>query len=236
MKSLLLVCIFALSLTPGYAQSDSIYTEKPAAKQFFRHQVIPLGLITGGALLNIGTIKNRIEDAIPQTDNGIDDYLQYTPIAQMYLFDAMGIKHLNTVFDQTKYMLITQLVSGALTQGLKKITRVTRPTGADNSFPSGHTTLAFAGATVLYHEFIDTDPWLAYSGFAFASATGCLRLTNRAHWLPDVLTGAGIGLLTGNLVYYLKPLRKLQFSSGNNKKISFYPAVGYQSFSLACTF
>lgn len=231
MNKILYLFIFVFTYSSVSAQNDSI----PSEKHFFKHQIIPVGLITTGALLNIGTIKNKIEDAIPETNNGIDDYLQYTPIAEMYLFDAMGIKHQNSVFDQTKYLLITQLISGMVTQGLKKATKVTRPTGADNSYPSGHTTLAFAGATVLYHEFIKTDPWLAYSGFAFATATGCLRLTNRAHWLPDVLTGAGIGILTGNLVYYFKPLKKLQLSSGN-KKISLIPMAGYKSFSLACTF
>ncbi|MDP2338890.1 MAG: phosphatase PAP2 family protein [Bacteroidota bacterium] len=235
MKSLLLVFILALNFTSSYAQTDSIHSEKPGRKQFLKQQVVPLSLVLTGSLLNIGTIKNRIEDAIPETNIGLDDYLQYSPMAQMYLYDALGFKHQNSVFDQTKYLVITQLISGIVVQGLKSATKVSRPTGANNSFPSGHTTFAFAGATVLYHEFIDTDPWLAYSGYFVATATGCLRMTNRAHWLPDVLTGAGIGILTGNLVYYLKPLKKLQFSSGS-KKISFSTALGYQSFSLACHF
>ncbi|MFY9152893.1 MAG: phosphatase PAP2 family protein [Prolixibacteraceae bacterium] len=235
MRKFIYLIILIFNVSTLSAQNDSIASVKLNQNNFLRHQIIPVGLITTGALLNIGTIKNRIEDAIPETNNGVDDYLQYSPMAEMYLFDALGIKHKNNIFDQTKYLLITQFVSGIVTQGLKKATKVTRPTGADNSYPSGHTTLAFAGATVLYHEFIDTDPWLAYSGFAFATATGCLRMTNRAHWLPDVLTGAGIGILTGNLVYYFKPLKKLQLSSGN-KKISFLPMAGYKSFSLACTF
>lgn len=235
MYKIIYLFILIFTFSSASAQNDSIPSAKQEQKDFFRQQILPIGLITTGALLNIGTIKNRIEDAIPETNNGVDDFLQYTPMAEMYLLDVLGIKHQSSVFDQTKYLLITQFVSGMVTQGLKKITKVTRPTGADNSYPSGHTTLAFAGATVLYHEFIDTDPWLAYSGFAFATATGCLRLTNRAHWLPDVLTGAGIGIITGNLVYYFKPLKKLQLSSGNNK-ISFIPMAGYKSFSLACTF
>lgn len=231
MKKILYLLISMFTFSSVFAQHDSI----PREKKFISHQVLPLGLITTGALLNIGNIKYKIEDAIPETNNSIDDYIELAPVFQMYLFDAMGIKHQNNIFDQTKYLIITQFVSGMVTQGLKKVTKVNRPTGADNSYPSGHTTLAFASATVLYHEFIGTDPWLAYSGFAFATATGCLRMTNRAHWLPDVLTGAGIGILTGNLVYYFKPLKKLQLSSGK-KKMSFIPMAGYKSFSVACTF
>ena len=118
---------------------------------------------------------------------------------------------------------------------MKKITAVTRPTGAPESFPSGHTTFAFTNATVLFHEFKDTDLWLAYSGFVVATATGCLRLTNNAHWLPDVVTGAGIGILSVNVVYWIEPLKKLQISSGK-KKVSFLPMVGYKSFALAANF
>ncbi len=235
MKSIIFSLIFVFSFQTTFAQSDSIQIKTNKRKSFLKHQIVPLSLITVGSLLNIGTIKNSIEDALPKTSITLDNYTQYAPMAQMYLYDALGFKHKNTVFDQTKYLLITQFVSGVVVLGLKKTTKVERPTGADTSFPSGHTTLAFAGATVLYHEFIDTDPWLAYSGYVVATATGCMRLTNRAHWLPDVLTGAGIGILAGNLVYYIKPFKKLQFSSGSNK-ISFFPAIGYKSFSLACNF
>jgi membrane-associated phospholipid phosphatase len=87
----------------------------------------------------------------------------------------------------------------------------------------------------LFHEYKDTEPWIAYSGFVVATATGYLRMTNNLHWLPDVVAGAGIGMLTANVVYRLEPLKKLQFSS-KGKKVSFLPLVGYKSFALACTF
>ncbi|HZL08441.1 MAG TPA: phosphatase PAP2 family protein [Prolixibacteraceae bacterium] len=232
MKSLLIVFVFALSMTSSYAQIDSICSEK---QHFLKHQVLPLGLITTGVLLNIGNLKETIHNHTPMTNTTLDNYLQYVPEAQMYLFDAVGIKHLNNVFNQTKYLLISQLASGIIVHALKNTTKITRPNGAQSSFPSGHTTVAFVNATVLYHEFKNTDPWLAYSGFAVATATGCLRMTNNKHWLPDVFAGAGIGILTVDLVYYFEPLKKLQWTSGH-KKISFTPLVGYKSFSLACNF
>ena len=235
MKSLLLAVICVLSLTTSYAQTDSIHSEKPETAHFFKHQILPLSLITTGALLNIGNIKETVHDHTPHTYNKIDNYLQFVPAAQMYLSDALGIKHLNNVFDQTKYLLISHLATGIIVQTLKSTTKVARPTGAKTSFPSGHTTTAFVNATVLFKEFKDTNPWLAYSGFVVATATGCLRMTNNAHWLPDVVAGAGIGILTVNVVYQLEPLKKLQLSSGR-KKVSFIPMIGYNSFSLACNF
>ena len=240
MKSFLFILILALSIQATYAQSDSIRNNQTVKKPFFKHEIVPLSFITVGSLLNIGNIKHNVEDALPQTHTTIDNYLQYTPMVGMYLFDALGVKHQNSVFDQTKYLILTQLTAGVIVYMLKSTTKVQRPLGAPDSFtsfPSGHTTLAFAGATVLYHEFKDTDPWVAYSGFVVATATGYMRLTNRRHWLPDVVTGAGIGILTADLVYYLKPLKKLELKSKSGKnKMSFLPAVGYKSFSLACNF
>lgn len=235
MKSMYLFFVFVLSLTSAYAQSDSIRSEKPDTKHILKQQIVPLSLITAGALMNIGNIRETVHGHTPMTNNSLDDYLQYIPAAEMYLFDASGVRHQNTVFNQTKYLLISQLASSIIVESLKKITDVTRPTGAPESFPSGHTTFAFVNATVLFHEFKGTDPWLAYSGFVVATAAGCLRLTNNAHWVSDVMAGAGIGMLTVNVVYWLEPLKKLQLSHGKGK-ISFIPMVGYKSASLACNF
>ena len=235
MKSLILAFIFASTLLSGFAQSDSIHSVKPDTKHFLKHQILPLSFITTGALLNIGNIKETIHDHTPMTSNKLDNYLQYVPAVQMYLFDAVGLKHKNNVFNQTKYLLISQLAAGIVVHTLKNATNIARPNGSPTSFPSGHTTTAFVNATVLYHEFIETDPWLAYSGFVVATATGCLRMTNNAHWLPDVIVGAGIGILTVNMVYQLEPLKKLQIKS-RGKKVSFIPVAGYKSFSLACVF
>jgi hypothetical protein len=236
MKSLITALLILTTILSGFSlSSDSLKTEKLQTKHFLKQQILPLSLITAGALLNIGNIKETVHEHTPMTNNSIDDYLQYVPAAEMYVFDAFGVKHQNTVFNQTKYLLISQLAASIITHSLKKITDIDRPTGAPESFPSGHTTFAFVNATVLFHEFKDTDPWIAYSGFAVATATGCLRLTNNAHWLPDVVAGAGIGMLTANVVYWLEPLKKLQIHS-NKKKVSFIPMVGYKSFAVACNF
>jgi membrane-associated phospholipid phosphatase len=36
-----------------------------------------------------------------------------------------------------------------------------------------------------------------------ATATGVLRVMNNRHWLSDVITGAGIGILTTKFSYWL---------------------------------
>ncbi len=235
MKSLLLTIFLVSNLISGFAQSDSISVAKPDAIHFLKHQFVPFSLIAAGAILNYGNIKETVNKQIPKTNNHIDDYIQYVPAAEMYLLDAVGLKHKNGVFNQTKYLLISQMAAAIVVHTLKNTTNVTRPNGGPTSFPSGHTTTAFVNATVLFREFKETDPWLASSGFVLATATGCLRMTNNAHWLPDVVIGAGIGVLSVNVVYWLEPLKKLQLSSGK-KKVSCIPMVGYKSFALTCNF
>lgn len=75
------------------------------------------------------------------------------------------------------------------------------PTGkrTNSSFPSGHTTVAFAAATVFAMEYRNKPlvPILAYSA---ATLIGFSRITENKHWATDVLTGAAIGYLMGKLV------------------------------------
>ncbi len=67
------------------------------------------------------------------------------------------------------------------------------------SFPSGHTTVAFAAATVFAMEYKDSRfaPIIAYSA---ASLIGLSRLMQNAHWGSDVLVGAVLGYLCGRQV------------------------------------
>lgn len=68
-----------------------------------------------------------------------------------------------------------------------------------SSFPSGHTTAAFAAATVYAMEYRDRPliPILSYSA---ATLIGLSRITENKHWATDVLTGAALGFLTGRQV------------------------------------
>ena len=67
------------------------------------------------------------------------------------------------------------------------------------SFPSGHTTVAFAAATVFAMEYkeIRIVPIIAYSA---ATAIGLSRIVQNAHWASDVLVGAALGFLSGRQV------------------------------------
>ena len=77
------------------------------------------------------------------------------------------------------------------------------------SFPSGHTTLAFAGAaftTMVFCQCFPDSNWkyaVAGASFGIAAATGVLRMASGNHFLTDVLAGALIGSVCGFAVPYM---------------------------------
>ena len=78
-----------------------------------------------------------------------------------------------------------------------------------NSFPSGHSTMAFAGATFASYTFSKYFPDSPYryavtgGSYALALATAALRIKSGNHFMTDVLSGAVIGSATGFLVPWM---------------------------------
>lgn len=65
-----------------------------------------------------------------------------------------------------------------------------------SAFPSGHTTVAFAAATVFASEY-KNKPWVGIVAYSAASLIGVSRVTENMHWTTDVFVGAALGYLTG---------------------------------------
>jgi membrane-associated phospholipid phosphatase len=69
--------------------------------------------------------------------------------------------------------------------------------GARASYASGHTSNAFAIATVFAEELGGAAPWIAYP---MAAGVAWSRVNDEAHWASDVVMGALIGIVSGHLV------------------------------------
>lgn len=67
------------------------------------------------------------------------------------------------------------------------------------AFPSGHTTVVFAAATVFAKEYKNI-PWVPVVAYSAASLVGLSRITQNAHWATDVIAGATLGYLCGTQV------------------------------------
>ena len=74
----------------------------------------------------------------------------------------------------------------------KQATRRSRPEGTGYSFPSGHTTVTFASATVLQRHF----GWkVGLPAYAVASYVAASRVEMKRHYLSDVAFGAALGIV-----------------------------------------
>jgi len=85
------------------------------------------------------------------------------------------------------------------------------------SFPSGHTTASFAVASVIATQFRDSK-WIPVAAYSVAGLAGLSRIYDNKHWLSDVVAGATIGTLVGNLVSHRTSNSKLTvvpFGNGN---------------------
>ncbi len=94
-----------------------------------------------------------------------------------------------------------------------------RPFSGSVSFPSGHTTLAFAVVSpwVFYYP----GP-LTYSLFVLSASTGIARIAKDKHWPTDVLAGAAVGVLTGRWL-------SRRHQSRSSASVSVKPVLSFNS-------
>lgn len=113
-----------------------------------------------------------------------------------------------------------------------------RPDGtSNNSFPSGHTATAFMGAVFLYQEYRDISTWYGVAGYAVAARTGFFRMYKDRHWFSDVAAGAGIGILSTKIAYWVHPLMKdLLFPKKENLNGMIMPLYSGKQYGLAISF
>lgn len=183
----------------------------------FKQLIVPTSLIGYGlvALNNQGlqtlnkNAKRNYKKGSTYYTTTVDNYIQYAPALAVYGLNAFGIKGKNNFKDRTIIYALSNIFSCALVSPLKSISKMERPDkSACNSFPSGHTSTAFAAAEFLRQEYKDVSPWYGVGGYLVATATGILRVYNNRHWLSDIVTGAGIGILSTKAVYWAYPYIK----------------------------
>lgn len=136
--------------------------------------------------------------------DGIDDYLQYAPIATSFVLKIAGVPGRSS-WEQRLYKSgATFLLCAGSTYALKHAVHSRRPDGTDNhSFPSGHTAIAFCGATVLHKEYGKVSPWISVAGYSVATLTAVDRVRRNRHRWGDVAAGAAIGFLSAEAGYWL---------------------------------
>ena len=235
MKTKLASLSFLLLVFMGNAQTkDSIASEKKEDKISYKQFIAPAVLVTSGALL----LNSALNDDLQSNANrffgedfhtAADNFLPFVPVAQIYLGKSFGFKPKNNFKQQTINIAIANVMAVSVTEILKRSVKEERPDQSDDlSFPSGHTSVAFTNAALLYYEYKDSNLWYAGSGFLFATATGILRIANNRHYTSDVLAGAGIGLASGLIVSYWNPLKSVSLGKKKKTTAFVYPQIGSQ--------
>ncbi|WP_353145776.1 phosphatase PAP2 family protein [Chryseobacterium sp.] len=196
------------------AKQDSIMTTSvQKSKLNYKSLIIPAVFITYGVAgltvkdlrqLNLST-RTEINEHQPARIK-LDDYTQYAPGLIVYGLNLAGVKGKHNLRDRTIIYVSSQLITAAFTLPLKYMVKEERPDRSNTmSFPSGHAATAFSNAQFMFREYKDTHLWLSLSGYPFAIFTSVYRMLNDKHWLGDVITGAGFGILSTELAYWLFP-------------------------------
>ena len=136
--------------------------------------------------------------------DGVDDILQYSPLAATIALKLLGVESKsdwgNLIINTTTTYANTAIISYMLKHSVNS----TRPDGTDNhSFPSAHTAIAFAGATIMAKEYGHISPWITVGSYTVAAVTAADRVRRNRHRWVDVATGAAIGIATAELGYYI---------------------------------
>lgn len=192
-------------------EENQTYSTRFRAEQL----VVPVSFVALGAL-GIGEnapmrgINLAIRKGLNEASGGVklrfDDYVQYVPVAFYLTLDFMGLKAKHSFGERVAVAAVTYIAVTAISQGLKYAVREPRPdTGTRNSFPSGHTMTAFAGAELVRSEY----GWgVGMGAYALAATVGFMRMYNGRHWFNDVLAGAGLGILSARIGYWMLPLNR----------------------------
>jgi membrane-associated phospholipid phosphatase len=136
---------------------------------------------------------------------GIDDYTQFFGPAMVVGLKVGGYEGRSDWGRLLASAGMSYAIMAGFVNGIKYTAKEMRPDGSTrNSWPSGHTATSFVGATLLHKEYgLTRSPWFSVAGYGVATATGVMRVLNNRHWVSDVMSGAGIGILSTELGYAL---------------------------------
>jgi undecaprenyl-diphosphatase len=145
--------------------------------------------------------------------------LSYSGLSQVQALFALLLLRWQNTKALVMPLLVTILVAGIpVAQGLKRLLPRDRPSNLffaqpqeqwlANSFPSGHTTTAFAFATMLFLTTRGTQKqWIGWLAIVWAILVGISRIYRGVHWPSDALGGACAGIFSACAVYLI--LRKM---------------------------
>lgn len=150
------------------------------------------------AILNGGEDKNSLRDAAPTVA-----LIAGTGLYAAFIDDRDGYREAWSLVEAGAFSGATAEVLG-YAAGRERPDATTFPNEwgkRGDSFPSLHTTVAFAVGTVFAESGNDEYRWIRrIIGYGVAGATGYVRVSENVHWLSDSVAGAALGIATARFV------------------------------------
>lgn len=205
-----------LTASPTYRDDTLSISDETDETTVFRGKK----LIAAASLITLGAVTTSVpqcrkwnkkwRNKMSSIHNGhyihADDYLQYVPSIAHIGLSILGAKASHSYLERTCVLATSCATMGILVNSLKHTVRKRRPDSrARNSFPSSHTATVFMGAELVHLEYKNNSRWYGIGAYAIACSVVFLRTYNNRHWLSDVFAGAGIGLLSAHVGYWLLP-------------------------------
>ena len=209
--------------------SDMVYTAS-SPLIWDRSDWITAGWVAGGTGMFIALdeeIHSTFKDNRGSTTDGLAGIFEpfgngaftIPSLAAFYIF---GHFHEDEKAKRTTLIAMESfLITGLYTTVLKASFGRHRPSTGDsstsfdgfsidhNSFPSGHTSTAFAIATVFANQYEKT-PYIKPISYGLATLTGLSRINDEKHWASDVFIGAALGYFTSKTLLRLHNNKKGQ--------------------------
>uniref|UniRef100_C6E887 Phosphoesterase PA-phosphatase related protein n=1 Tax=Geobacter sp. (strain M21) TaxID=443144 RepID=C6E887_GEOSM len=212
------------------------------------------GLVAGGTV-SLFLVDKDVKDFAQKNQSGVASGFAKLGNAlgePVNVFPAVGAAYLyGHLADDAKVRRVSLLtlesltISGVATMGIKSLAGRHRPNSGDPStqwhgpslssknvsFCSGHTSNAFAVATVVANEYGD-KPYVAPAAYSLATLTALSRIYKNEHWLSDTFFGAAIGYFTSKAVLRLHPPAKGSLEN----RLSLVPQVGKEMTGLTVSY
>jgi membrane-associated phospholipid phosphatase len=243
LKVFTVIIAWIISQSALYGQVDSIPKKQNLKTSEIVGIAVPSAMIVYG-LISLGDngvrqIDFNVHNSLEQNNRfwhiQIEDYIQFAPAVAAYALKFCKVNNTYNLLNMTILYGLSNLVAGGITECGKYVVGRERPDNSDHfSFPSGHSETAFVAAEFLHQEFKDQSIWISVGGYAAATFVGVARVYNNKHWVSDVVTGAGIGILSTKAVYWVYPYLQKIYKEKFGKKDKPINAFVFPEYSNGC--
>jgi membrane-associated phospholipid phosphatase len=197
-------------------------------------------LLAGAGTAALLAVDHEVSQALPFSGTSVDFGNAASRAGQWYsvfpaagAFVAVGQLTGNDKAKETGILSLEALADADLvTEVLKVATRRQRPVDGDHgghfeeggsSFPSGHSTQAWALAAVIADEYSDKK-WVPFVAYSYATLISVSRVLAQEHFTSDVFVGGMIGFFVGRYVVHTQHVHREHVHDGKPLR-SFVPDV-----------